>query len=140
LVAAVDGKLYPFLWAFVGALAAAAADTAESEIGVLGRRLPRRITDWRTVEAGTDGAVSWLGTLSGLAAALAVTLAAAAFQWLPLSASLVLALTALAATLAESLIGATLERQGRLGNDAVNFLNTLIAAVLGGIVAVAWSV
>lgn len=38
---------------------------------------------------------------------------------------------ALSATLAESLVGATLERVGLLDNDGVNFFNTLVAAILG---------
>lgn len=42
-----------------------------------------------------------------------------------------LSLLALAATMAESVAGATLERSGLLNNDGVNFLNTLLAAMLG---------
>jgi len=36
----------------------------------------------------------------------------------------------------DSLLGATLERQGRINNDAVNFLSTLAAAVFAGSAAV----
>ena len=37
---------------------------------------------------------------------------------------------AIAATLLDSLLGATLERKRRLGNNAVNFLSTLFAAAI----------
>jgi uncharacterized membrane protein len=34
--------------------------------------------------------------------------------------------------LADSVLGATLERQHKMGNDTVNFLNTLFAALVAG--------
>jgi uncharacterized membrane protein len=36
-----------------------------------------------------------------------------------------------AGNLADSILGASLERKGWLKNDQVNFLNTLIAAIIG---------
>ena len=53
----------------LAALIEAAADTVSSEIGqVLGGR-PRMITTLREVEPGTDGGISLVGTLAGVAAA-----------------------------------------------------------------------
>ena len=67
-----------FTAAFVASLGAAFADTAESEVGQLYGRAPRLITTLRTVQPGTDGAVSLPGTLAGLlAAALTAALASA---------------------------------------------------------------
>jgi uncharacterized membrane protein len=39
-------------------------------------------------------------------------------------------LTGTIGNLADSILGATYERKGAIGNNAVNFLNTLIAALL----------
>ena len=55
-----------WLAAVAGALAAVNADTWATELGVLSRAWPRRLTDGRTVEPGTSGAL----TIDGLWAAL----------------------------------------------------------------------
>jgi uncharacterized protein (TIGR00297 family) len=118
-----------FLYApSLAALAEAAADTVSSEIGrVLGGR-PRMITTLRAVEPGTDGAISLAGTLSGVAAAVIVAAVGSmalgggpSIFWIS-SAGGVFGL------FFDSLLGATLERSGRLNNDAVNFLSTVSAA------------
>ena len=117
-----------FSVAYVAAVGAALADTAESEVGQLSRRAPRLLTSLRKVPPGTDGAVSPAGTLAGVAAA---TLAAALGWSLGLVAgpagALLVALAAFAGTVADSLVGARLPR---LGNEATNVLCTLVAAAL----------
>ncbi len=68
LVIPLGSAAYPSLFAgFVGALAAATADTWATELGVLSKSRPRMITTWATVDAGTSGAV----TLTGIGAASA---------------------------------------------------------------------
>ncbi len=116
------------------ALAEAAADTVSSEIGRSFGGTPRLVTSWRRVAAGTDGAVTVLGTLAGAGAA---ALVAGAGIW-----SLTGALSGqqmgfwlifaggCAGWILDSLLGATLERRGWLNNDAVNFLSTLSSAVV----------
>jgi uncharacterized membrane protein len=49
---------------------------------------------------------------------------------------MVVAIAGLAATLLESVVGASLERRGHVGNDAVNLFNTLSGALLA--VGLAW--
>jgi uncharacterized protein (TIGR00297 family) len=121
----------------LAALAEAAADTVSSEIGqVIGGR-PRMITTLRSVEPGTDGGVSLIGTLVGVAAAVIVAAAGAlalgggaAIFWISCAG-------AVFGLFFDSLLGATLERRGWLNNDAVNFLSTASAAAFAlGILAV----
>jgi uncharacterized protein (TIGR00297 family) len=63
------------LAALAGALAAVNADTWATEVGVLARRRPWRLTDGRRVDPGTSGAVSVEGTLACLAGAALIGVA-----------------------------------------------------------------
>lgn len=65
-----------FYVAFVGALAAAAADTWATEIGSRLTERPMLLRTFRLVAAGTSGAVSLAGTIAGLFGAASVAGAA----------------------------------------------------------------
>jgi uncharacterized membrane protein len=69
--------------------------------------------------------------VAGLAAAVLTVGAGWQVGLYPLTVVVPLSLLALSATLVESLVGATLERLGLLDNNGVNFVNTLLAALLG---------
>lgn len=120
-------------------LAEAAADTVSSEIGQVFGGTPRMLITLQRVEPGTDGGVTLAGTCAGIAAALIVSAIGVFVAYgdfsLPFRSLLTGAL-ALAGTfglLFDSLLGATLERAGRLNNDAVNFLSTLSAPAFAAV-------
>lgn len=121
--------------ACAGAFAAAAGDTASSEIGKAFGRRTFLITTLRPVPRGTEGAVSVEGTSAGIVAALAVGALAAATHLLPWTAVIPVTAAAFVANTLESLVGATLESRGLLDNEAVNFLNTLTGALLAAAAA-----
>lgn len=112
----------------VAALAEAAADTVSSEIGqaVGGRTL--LLTTLRPVPDGTDGGVSVAGTAAGVIAAGVIVAIGAARHALWPNKTMVMA-SGCAGLFFDSLLGATVERKGWLGNDLVNFASTLFAAV-----------
>jgi uncharacterized protein (TIGR00297 family) len=117
------------------ALAEAAADTVSSEIGQAIGGMPRLVTRWTRVPPGTDGAVTVAGTVVGIGAAVIVSAVLALAAGLAWTAFVVSLGAGIAGTFADSLLGATLERRGLIGNNTVNFLSTLVAATLALLVA-----
>lgn len=118
--------------AFAGALAAATADTWSSEIGRHSRTLPRLITNGTPVPAGTDGGITLLGTVGGVAGAVFIAALAFVFES---RVALAVAIAGVFGMLLDSLLGATLQGAFRwLDNDAVN----LAATLGGGAAALAW--
>ncbi len=117
---------------FAASFAAKLADTFGSEIGKRWGRHTVLITTLRPVAPGTEGAISLEGTTASLlgsalmaALMLALGLLAGSGTWL------LVTLVGLAATLIESLIGASAQqRWGWLSNELVNGLQTAIAALL----------
>ena len=124
----VDVMSAVLLAGMVAALAEAAADTVSSEVGqVLGRKTIL-ITTFRPTEAGRNGGVSAAGTVAGVVAGCVVVTVAVLTRVISPAQFWVVAGFAIAGTLIDSVLGATLERPGRLGNDSVNFTSSSFSA------------
>lgn len=110
------------------AFSSAASDTVSSELGsVYGRRFYDILT-FKNGRRGNDGVISIEGLLAGLGGSLVIAAVYSVtagwnrnFLWIVVAGTV--------GNLADSFLGATVERRGVLGNDAVNLLNTLIAAL-----------
>lgn len=128
----------PFLMAFVAALAEAAGDTVASETGKWVSSDAWLITSLKPVPAGEDGGVSVAGSTAGIgASALVVALAYGLNLTRGLDAAVVL-IAAIAGNLADSVLGATLERRGLVTNAVVNFAGTGFAGALALAFALHW--
>lgn len=115
--------------AIAGALSAATADTLSSELGnVLGRRYINILT-LKKDQRGLDGVISLEGTLAGIAGSslIAFILYYQNTDW---PAFFAVALGGLAGNLADSYLGATVERKGSIGNNLVNLINTTTGAIV----------
>ena len=122
---------------FASAIAVAAADTAASEIGIIDPRV-YMITTFERTKRGTDGGISLTGQLAAfVAAAYTSTVAYVLFAFFNeslMSGPATLFIPLLCGFLGcqiDSVIGATLERRGRIGKLGNNLasigLGTLIA-------------
>jgi len=149
-----------FLAAFAGAIAAAAADTWSTEIGGRWGGEPRFLTTWHRVAPGTSGGVTTAGSLGGLAAALLIGGATWGTGLATASGAAWVAVAGIAGTIADSLLGATVQARWRcpscaatietprhgcaragvrlsgwrwLDNDAVNAVATVAGALVAAL-------
>lgn len=95
--------------AALGALAAAAADTWATELGMRWGGTPRGILSGRPTDAGMSGGVTLVGFAGSLAGGLAVGAAGAGLVEGDLALAPWLALAGVAGALGDSILGATLQ-------------------------------
>lgn len=145
--------------AFVGAFAAASADTWATEIGILSGRAPVSLLTLRPVAPGRSGGVTLLGLVASIAGALLV---ASVGTLLGLASLWSVAAGGVAGALLDSLLGGSLQAlrwcpqcgcecetrlhacgtvtelrrgTGWIENDAVNFVATLGGAAVAALLA-----
>ena len=130
-MAAFGGYYLPFVGGFIGAIATATADTLASEIGVLHQ--PRLITTFQKVDPGTNGAISVLGTLSGIFGAVVIGIAAYFLGIIsnPLLSIFVSAISGTVGCFMDSILGAIFENRGIITNEHVNLIATIVGAIVG---------
>lgn len=149
------GRAPDLFVAYLGALAAAAADTWGTEVGILGRGPVISVATLRRVEPGRSGGISTLGTLGALAGALIVSASGIAWSDRPHATLVSATIGGMAGMLADGFAGATIQARYRcslcsrlterrmhcdrptrragglaaIGNDAVNLLCCLVGAL-----------
>lgn len=111
-----------------GSFASAMADTLSSELGSLYGKRFYNILSFQKDQRGLDGVISLEGTLIGvIGSAVIAAIYCAGFGWGERFLWIVVAGTI--GNLVDSVLGAAWERKRIIGNDVVNFANTLLAAL-----------
>ena len=150
-----------WLLAYIGVMASVNADTWATEIGSLSRSAPRSLITGRTVEAGTSGGVTWLGSAAALAGAACIGLAAAIWSD-SLQVVWIAAVAGFIGAYADSFLGATVQAMYRcpscgtetervvhcgiptkplrgwafLNNDRVNMASSVVAGAAAALMGV----
>ncbi|NNE08083.1 MAG: DUF92 domain-containing protein, partial [Gemmatimonadetes bacterium] len=117
----------PWRSMIAAALAFGLSDTLATEFGTRYGGAPRSVVTGKRVPAGTNGGVTFTGSLAGIAGALFLALAAQGARLLPDESWPSVAAAGIAGNLVDSILGATIESRGLIGNHAVNFLAALSA-------------
>lgn len=146
-----------WIYGFIASIAVANSDTWASEIGSLSKKRPFSIMKMETVEAGTSGAISLLGTLAAVAGAALISVASY-FLWSEITIALVFVVTTIGVVgcFIDTILGATVQSAYRckvcgkhvekkehcqqpallvkgkawVNNDVVNISSILIASII----------
>ena len=124
-----------FFELFAVSFAVITSDTFASEVGVIDSNV-RLITSMQKVSPGTNGGISLTGTVASIIGALiiGVSFSLLAYEHFILYKVLFITAMGFLGNLVDSLLGATLERAGRLTKGTVNLYSSLFAVVLSLII------
>lgn len=138
-----------FLYAYIGSIASACADTVATEMGQLSSRRPVLLINFKRVPIGTTGAISLFGEIMAFLGA--VSIAAIPFFYFGvlgfwnIKGFLIIAASGFLGCQVDSLIGSTFETKDLkkkkglrpFNNHSTNFLSTLAAAIICGLLYLA---
>ena len=131
LLSLIFGYNYLYNIGFVSSIATKLSDTFSSEIGKAYGKNCYLITNFKKVDPGTEGAISIEGTLAGILGSIILSIFSYEIKLINYEDIPNIIISAFIATSIESLLGATIQNKHPiLTNEFINFLNTLIGALI----------
>ncbi len=122
-------SLNAFSAAFVASLSTALGDTMASEIGKMSKKV-YLITTFERVRAGESGGISFIGEVSALIGSGIIASYAVISGILGFYEGIVALIAGFVGVHLDSILGATAEKRGLIGNSEVNFLSTFFSGVI----------
>ena len=124
-----------FKLSYISSIATKTSDTCASEIGKTYGKNCYLITNFTKVNPGTEGAISLEGTLAGILGSILIALYGWIINWNNASEELIIVIiSAFIATTVESYLGATIQEENKwIINEIINFINTMIGALISGL-------
>ncbi len=128
---------FNFFELFAISFAVTNSDTFASEIGAIDSKT-RLITTLKRVAPGTNGGISLTGTVAAVLGAviIGISFTYLAYDSFRLDHVILVSSLGFMGNLVDSLLGATLERKGKMSKGAVNLVSALIAVLVGIIILV----
>jgi uncharacterized protein (TIGR00297 family) len=108
--------------AFASAISCALSDTLSGELGMMTGKKPRLITTMEKVDVGEEGAVTLFGLVVGLVSAFIVAAIYFVLFMQSMNALIIITVAGFLGSIADSFLGALLERKKIIGNTLTNFL------------------
>ena len=131
---AIMAKLYSdnlvFKIGFAASFVAKLADTFGSEIGKRFGGDTYLITSFKKVERGTEGAISFEGTMASLLGAIFMAFVMLVLSIISKNQFIIVVISGFLATISESVIGAKYQDKYKLSNEMVNAIQTSISSFL----------
>ena len=113
----------------IASFATACSDTFSSEFGIVYGKKIVNIINFQSVNRGTDGGISLQGLFFGLFGSMIISTSMFIFYY-DYQTVIMITLFGLIGNLIDSILGATLQRRGKLNNHQVNLFATLSGALL----------
>ena len=98
-----------FYYVYIASLAAATADTWGTELGIFSRSKPVLITNFNTVEPGTSGGITPMGSIAGFLGSAVIVSLAFLFNQLSIQYFLFITLAGFTGSVIDSILGATIQ-------------------------------